>query len=177
MSTALPATVLVSRTARDRDGAALNKWAHELCRDAAGFPGYLCSHVAAGGDSTVHIGLSFAGAEHLLRWERSETRASRLAEGEALTEGTPAPLPLTRGGGTGGAPSRLRSAILIWVALFPPAVLINAVVIPHLDAWPGIARTLLLTLVLVPTVVFGALPLLQNALGRWQRKRSKRPTG
>ncbi|MEU3271073.1 hypothetical protein ABZ639_09500 [Saccharomonospora sp. NPDC006951] len=168
MDTALPATVLVSRTAREHEGAALNRWAHELCRDAAGFPGYLCSHVTAHDASTVHIGLSFAGAEDLLRWERSETRASRLEEGEALTEGAPAPLPLA---GAGGAPSRLRSAVLIWLALFPPAALINAVVIPHLDAWPGIARTLLLTLVLVPTVVFGTLPLLQNLLGRAKRKR------
>lgn len=174
MSTALPVTVFVSRTARGPGGAALTRWAHDLCRDAAGFPGHLGAHVGTrvvDGTVTVHIGVSFAGAGALLRWERSGTRARRLAEGDELTRGEPVALPLAEFGLVAAAsgrpaPSRLRSAVLIWAALFPPAALVNAVLMPHLDAWPGLVRTLLLTLLLVPTVVFGTLPLLQRALAR-----------
>ncbi|MBK1787579.1 hypothetical protein [Prauserella cavernicola] len=175
MSTALPVTVVVSRTACGPGGAALTRWAHELCRDAAGFPGHLGAHVDTrieNGDTTVHIGVTFAGAAELLRWERSGIRARRLAEGDALTHGEPVALGITElvpAATSGPPPSRVRSAVLIWAALFPPAAVVNATLMPHLDAWPGIVRTLLLTLLLVPIVVLGTLPLLQRVLRRWSR--------
>ncbi|MFF5991289.1 hypothetical protein [Prauserella flavalba] len=175
MTAALPVTVLVSRTART-DGAALLRWAHGLCQDAARFPGHLASHVGTaetGGSVTVHIGVSFACSADLARWERSDARARRLAEGDRLTRGEPVALSLADLGPAGAPPAggRLRSAILIWVALFPPAAAVNALLIPYLDAWPGLARTLVLTLVLVPVVVFGTLPPLQRALARRSRPR------
>lgn len=173
MTAALPATVFLSRTAREPGGAALTRWALDLCRDAEGFPGHLGSYVTTRGPAgsvTVHIGLCFASAAELLHWERSDTRARRLAEGDALTSGEPvAPSVAELGRGVAGrqpAAPRLRSALLIWVALFPPAALVNAVVMPYLAAWPGLVRTLLLTLVLVPIVVFGTLPFLQRILAR-----------
>lgn len=168
----LPVTVFVSRTAHELKGSALTRWAHELCRDAELFSGFLGAHVATRTDSgafTVYIGVSFSGAEPLLRWERSDERARRLAQGDELTRGAPVTVTLAEFGRaitpeTTPAPSKLRSAVLIWIALFPPAAVVNAALMPQLEAWPGIARTLLLTVILVPTVVFGTLPLLQHAL-------------
>jgi uncharacterized protein len=180
----LPVTVLVSRTARNRDDAALAGWADRLCRDAAGFSGHLASRVeraTADGQASVRIGVTFASAADLLRWERSVARTRRLAEVDALAEGRAVTLSvadldhwgLTARSPT--APSRLRSAVLIWIALFPPALLLNALLMPTLDDWPVLARTLLLTLVLVPVVVFGTLPLLNRALAR-SRTPAPRPT-
>ena len=39
----------------------------------------------------------------------------------------------------------------------------NALVMPGLNAWPVLANTLLLTLTLVPVVVFVTLPLVNRA--------------
>ena len=181
----LPVTVLVSRTARNRDAAALAGWADRLCRDAAGFPGHLASRVeraTADGRASVRIGVTFASAADLLHWERSVARTRRLAEVDALAEGRAVALSVADLDHWGlaarsPAPSRLRSAVLIWIALFPPALLLNALLMPTLDGWPVLARTLLLTLVLVPVVVFGTLPLLNQALARARaRAGSPRPT-
>jgi antibiotic biosynthesis monooxygenase (ABM) superfamily enzyme len=48
------------------------------------------------------------------------------------------------------------------MALFPPALLMNALVISGIAGWPVLARTLLLTLVLVPVVVYVTLPLVNR---------------
>jgi antibiotic biosynthesis monooxygenase (ABM) superfamily enzyme len=137
-------------------------------------PGHLATHVSRvqGEDrTTVRIGVTFASAEEILRWERSAMRSQRLAEVDALTYGPPVALSvddLERWGLTSRpqtpSPSRLRSAILIWIALFPPALLMNVLVMPGLDEWPVLANTLLLTLTLVPVVVFVTLPLLNRAV-------------
>ena len=178
-SAPLPVTVLVSRVARDRDDSALAGWADDLCRDAAGFPGHLASRVeteAASGRASVRIGVTFASAADLVGWERSLTRRRRLAEVDAIAEGPPVALSVadlerwsmaTRP----ARASRLRSAILIWVALFPPALLLNALLMPALGHRPVLERTLLLTLVLVPVVVFGTLPVLHEVLTRTARHR------
>lgn len=172
-SAPLPVTVLVARTARER-GDALTAWADDLCRDAARMPGHLAAYVDRAHNAdrvVVRIGVTFASAEDLVRWERSAARSRRLAEVDAITEGPPVALSvddLERWGlaarPPAGAPSRLRSAILVWTALFPPALLINALVIPAIADWPVLTRTLLLTLVLVPLVVFVTLPLVTRLM-------------
>jgi hypothetical protein len=186
MSAPLPVTVLVSRTAREPDDA-LTAWADDLCRDAARMPGHLAAYVdraRAGHRTVVRIGVTFASAEDLVLWERSAERTRRLAEVDAITEGPPVALSVDDLGRWGlaprpqaPAPSRTRSAVLIWVALFPPALLMNALVMPGLAGWPVLARTVLLTLVLVPAVVFLTLPLVAAVLARWQRRRAGRPGG
>jgi uncharacterized protein len=125
----------------------------------------------------VHVGVTFAGAEDLLRWERSAERRRRLAEVDGLTEGGPVARSvddLARWGlGSApqpAAPTRLRLAILIWVALFPPATLLNALVLPRVADWPVVARTLLLTVVMVPIVVFVTLPLVNRAVAACRRR-------
>jgi hypothetical protein len=172
----LPVTVLVSRTAREPD--ALTAWADDLCRDAARMPGHLAAHVdrtEVAGRTVVRVGVTFASAQDLARWERSAERAHRLAEVDAITDGPPVALSvddLERWGvscARGRAPSRLRTAVCIWIALFPPALLVNALVLPGLAGWPVAVRTLLLTLVLVPVVVYLTLPLVLRLTGGGSR--------
>jgi antibiotic biosynthesis monooxygenase (ABM) superfamily enzyme len=91
----LPVTILVTRTATPGPGEVLIAWADDLCRDAARMPGHLATHVSRvqGEDRTaVRIGVTFASAEELLRWERSAVRSQRLAEIDALTDGPPVAL-------------------------------------------------------------------------------------
>ncbi|WP_224404043.1 hypothetical protein [Pseudonocardia sp. ICBG1034] len=134
-------------------------------------PGHLATYVSeerAGEEVTVRIGVTFASAEDLLRWERCAARHGLLAEVDELTEDRPRTFSvdeLARWAPRG--PSRLRMTLLIWIALFPIALVMNHLVMPLLDEWPVLLRTLLLTGVLVPAVVLVTLPLLNRLLAAW----------
>lgn len=163
----LPVSVLVARTARG-PAAPLTAWAKHLGREAAAMPGHLATHVSevhAGDQVTVQVGVTFASAEDLLRWERSAARGHLLADVDELTEGRPRTFSVDElGRWTPRGPSKLRMTLLVWIALFPVALLMNHLIMPALDHWPVLARTLLLTGVLVPTVMLVTLPLLTRLL-------------
>lgn len=166
----LPVSVLVARTARSPE-TQLTAWAKNLGREAAAMPGHLATHVSevqAGDRVTVQVGVTFASAEDLLRWERSAARHHLLADVDELTEGQPRTFSVDElGCWAPRGPSKLRMTLLIWIALFPIALLMNYLVMPALGHWPVVARTLLLTGVLVPTVVLVTLPLLNRLLAIW----------
>jgi antibiotic biosynthesis monooxygenase (ABM) superfamily enzyme len=175
----MPVTVVMTRRAREDHGPELVAWAEALCTTAATFPGHL-SHAVhettpGGGATEVAVGLSFAGSEDLVRWERSDARAAALEAGGELTEGTPTPLTLEemdarlwgkpeRAASSVSSVSRWRAAGVVWLGLFPPAVLVNLALEPFTTGWPVVLRTLLLTVVLVPVVVLGTVPLINRAL-------------
>jgi antibiotic biosynthesis monooxygenase (ABM) superfamily enzyme len=172
----MPVTVVMTRRAAPDHGADLVAWAESLCATAATFPGHL-SHAVhetrpGGGATEVAVGLSFASSEELVRWERSDARAAALEAGAEVTEGTPTPLTLEEmdarlwGGPerAASATSRWRAAGVVWLGLFPPAVLVNLALEPFTTGWPMVLRTLLLTVVLVPVVVLGTVPLINRAL-------------
>jgi antibiotic biosynthesis monooxygenase (ABM) superfamily enzyme len=66
-------------------------------------------------------------------------------------------------------PQRWKLAILIWLAIYPTLTLVLWLVGPEIQDWPLALRTLLITVVLVPVMVFVLLPALQHVLGRWMR--------
>ncbi|MEU6700905.1 hypothetical protein [Pseudonocardia sp. NPDC046786] len=173
MSTApLPASVLVARTVLG-PGDRLADWADRLGSAAAAVPGHLATYVEreqSGGRVTVRVGVTFACAEDLLAWERSPVRHALLAEVADLTDEPPRTFAVDElAQWTPRPPSKLRTTVLIWVALFPIALLMNHLVMPAVGSWPVVVRTLLLTGILVPGVVFGTLPLLTGALVRLRR--------
>ncbi|WP_461746797.1 hypothetical protein [Kocuria sp. U4B] len=55
---------------------------------------------------------------------------------------------------------------MIWVAVFPTLTLINLVFGPWLEALPTVVRTLVLTTVTVPIVVYGLMPPLHRVRTR-----------
>lgn len=131
------------------------------------------------GATTVVVGLTFGTSADLVRWEQSEERATVLDAGVELTQGEPIPLTLEamdlRVWGDphrdDAAAPRWRAAAIVWTALFPPAVVMNLLLEPHTREWPSVLRTLLLTVILVPVVVLGTVPLLSRALAAWQSHR------
>ena len=179
----LPVTVVMSRRAAGSRVPELSGWAESLCAAASTFPGHLGHKVRAvrtdDGSTDLAIGLWFATSEDLVRWEQSDERAAALETGAELTQGLPKPLSLEdmdfRVWGEGGvqtpAVSRGRAAVIVWIGLFPPAVVMSMLLEPHTREWPLPLRTLLLTLILVPVVVLGTVPLLNRALLRWHRDR------
>jgi antibiotic biosynthesis monooxygenase (ABM) superfamily enzyme len=61
-------------------------------------------------------------------------------------------------------------AILIWFAIYPTANLIFILFGERIDPLPVYLKTLVLTLILVPTMVFVLLPLLQRIFKNWLMK-------
>lgn len=64
-------------------------------------------------------------------------------------------------------PPRHRMAVLVWIAIYPTITLLLALGGSSIDSWPLPFRTLALTLVAVPLMVFVLLPRLQRMLNPW----------
>lgn len=79
---------------------------------------------------------------------------------------TPRPTPVR-------PPTRHELAIMIWIAVFPTLTLLNLMLGGLLDGVPIVVRTLILTTIAVPIVVYGLLPLLQRARASLLRRRAR----
>ena len=66
-----------------------------------------------------------------------------------------------------GPPPRHRSALLVWIAIYPTITLLLELGGPLINDWPLPLRTLALTAVAVPLMVFVLLPALQRVLAGW----------
>ena len=64
--------------------------------------------------------------------------------------------------------------MLVWLAIYPSLTVILWLVGPAIREWPVALRTLLLTIVIVPLMVFVLLPVLHRLLGPWARRPSGR---
>jgi len=58
-------------------------------------------------------------------------------------------------------------AVVVWLAIYPTITLLLALGGPTIAEWPLPVRTLALTLVAVPLMVFVLLPQLQRVLRPW----------
>lgn len=68
-------------------------------------------------------------------------------------------------------PKRWKMAIVIWIAIYPLITTVFAVFGKQLVTInPLPLRTLLITMVLVPIMVFILIPALQKLLGKWLQK-------
>lgn len=173
----LPVTVVVSRRARPGHEAELVEWARGVQEAAARFPGHLGARIhepAPPDNETLVIVFGFATAEQLHAWEHSPERAAWLRKADALSEGdqqnhtleTFASL-FTRPGATGVAPPRWKSATVILLAIYPLSVLVALVVAPYLGGLPVPLRSLVTSVIIVPLMVWFAVPTVSKLLRRW----------
>ncbi|OJV93326.1 MULTISPECIES: hypothetical protein [unclassified Microbacterium] len=168
---ALPVLVYISRRALPGREDDLLQWADALCSDASRFTGYLGSSVRTAPDpdgATFIVGVRFRSAMNLLAWEKSEQRHRRLEEGSPLTAGRPVAISLQElEAGLAGEPGRIvpkwRTALMVWLALFPLALLSGAVLLPWLAALPWPLPTAISTLATVAAVIWITLPLVHRA--------------
>jgi antibiotic biosynthesis monooxygenase (ABM) superfamily enzyme len=68
------------------------------------------------------------------------------------------------------APPRWKTAVLIWMAIYPSITVLMLLFGEQLGRFPVPVRTLMLTVVLVPLMVFVLLPALQKLFARWLRQ-------
>lgn len=64
-------------------------------------------------------------------------------------------------------PPKYKTAILIWIAIYPSVNLIFYFLGDWLSTLPRLVSTLVLTIILVPLMVFVLLPLLQKIFKNW----------
>jgi antibiotic biosynthesis monooxygenase (ABM) superfamily enzyme len=61
-------------------------------------------------------------------------------------------------------------AIIVWLAIYPTITLVSFLIGDIIKSWPLPFKTLLMTGILVPLMVFILLPLLRKLLGNWLHK-------
>ncbi|MEZ4757622.1 MAG: hypothetical protein R2817_12410 [Flavobacteriales bacterium] len=64
-------------------------------------------------------------------------------------------------------PPRWKNALLVWIAIYPSISLLSYLAGPWLATLPLLLRTLVLTAVLVPLLVFVLLPALHRLFRGW----------
>lgn len=64
-------------------------------------------------------------------------------------------------------PPRWKNAVLVWIAIYPSISLLSYLAGPWLATLPLLLRTLVLTGVLVPILVFVLLPALHRLFQGW----------
>lgn len=188
MSTgALPVIVALSREARPGHARELVKWAQDLCDDASQVPGYLGAKVRPVHDRDglrVLVSVHFASAHELTAWELSPQRVTRLQEGDRLTSGTPTGLTLEQiDAAIAGAPHTLRvpkwrTALRVWLALYPLALLANIFLTPQLAGLPypvGVAISSSSIVALVIWVTLPAVHAVWSWVGAPARRRARQP--
>ncbi|MBK6777863.1 MAG: hypothetical protein IPG74_19200 [Flavobacteriales bacterium] len=66
-------------------------------------------------------------------------------------------------------PPKWKTAVLVWIAIYPSITILFLLFGEQLEQLPAPLRTLVLTLILVPLLVFVLLPLLHKTFARWLR--------
>jgi antibiotic biosynthesis monooxygenase (ABM) superfamily enzyme len=67
-------------------------------------------------------------------------------------------------------PPKWKFAIMVWLAIYPTITLVSFLIGDIIKSWPLPFKTLLMTGILVPLMVFVLLPLLRKLLGDWLHK-------
>lgn len=73
----------------------------------------------------------------------------------------------------------LKKSLIVWISIYPPLTIILAVFSEYLNAVPLIFRTLILTIVLVPLMVYILIPFwtrMFNRISSKKRRKSKTDT-
>lgn len=171
----LPVTVVVSRRPAPGHEGALADWAEGLVDLASRFPGYVAGEVMPthDADGDLVVAISWANADAVQFWERSDEREEWLDRADALLVGPARPQVLS-GFESIFAPStsatpvpRWKTAVVIALAIYPASLLVNLLLGPVTSSWPLPARVLVTTLILVPFMVWVGVPWLSRRLDRW----------
>ncbi len=170
-----PVTVTVARRVIPGHEAEFERWARGIFGAAARFRGFLGSGVlrppSAGQD--WHLVYRFASETDLCRWEESPQRAEWLRRGDGLmdergvhrTTGLETWFELP--GRTVPAPPKWKMALVTLAAIIPLVLTMNVFVLPHVEGWPLIARTLVFSGTLTSLMTWVVMPRMTRLFRRF----------
>lgn len=170
-----PVTVTIARRVspgRERD---FEGWYDGIVRSASRYPGFLGAGILrpnrAGQD--WHVVYRFASPDDQRHWEESAERRDWLERGEQLMD----EVAVHRVSGletwfevrgrTAPAPPKWKMMLVTLLAVYPLALLINVMVLPHLGGAPLLVRVLALSGLLVPLMTWVVMPRLTALLSGW----------
>jgi antibiotic biosynthesis monooxygenase (ABM) superfamily enzyme len=67
-------------------------------------------------------------------------------------------------------PPKWKFAVMVWLAIYPTITFVSYLIGDVIKEWPLPLKTLLMTGILVPTMVFVLLPILRKLLTNWLNK-------
>lgn len=67
-------------------------------------------------------------------------------------------------------PKKWKFAILIWLFIYPLVTLLSMFLLPLLSDFPGPIKTLVMSLILVPSMAFFYIPFVNKKFFNWLRK-------
>ena len=67
-------------------------------------------------------------------------------------------------------PPKWKFAVMVWLAIYPTITFVSYLIGDVIKEWPLPLKTLLMTGILVPTMVFVLLPILRKLLINWLNK-------
>ena len=67
-------------------------------------------------------------------------------------------------------PPKWKFAVMVWLAIYPTITFVSYLIGDVIKEWPLPLKTLLMTGILVPTMVFILLPILRKLLTNWLNK-------
>ena len=67
-------------------------------------------------------------------------------------------------------PPKWKFAVMVWIAIYPMITTLQYALGAQMKDMPIPLRSLIMTLILVPMMVFVMLPLLRKILGKWLSK-------
>ena len=179
----VPVSVIVTRTPKPGKTAELVAWADGISHVAQAFPGHRGAVIYPPNppqQADLVMAFSYASAQDLLNWEHSAERAEWLAKAEDLAEparygASPSGFESLFGNRPGTPvtpPPRWKTAMIIFLALYPFSLLVNWLLVPSLLSWNLFARVLLTTIIIVIYMAWLGVPYLSKALKPWLTKRT-----
>ncbi|MBP6038706.1 MAG: hypothetical protein KA523_00740 [Flavobacterium sp.] len=67
-------------------------------------------------------------------------------------------------------PPKWKFVVMVWLAIYPTITFVSYLIGDVIKDWPLPLKTLLMTGILVPTMVFILLPILRKLLTNWLNK-------
>lgn len=173
----LPVTTVFARRVRPGHEGEYEAWVDGIARTSSGFPGYAGTTVLRPGEGReeyVHI-TQFGSEAQMRRWLDSPERAEWLEKLASIGVCRESVMSLggmerwfTLPGTTDDAmPPRYKTAVLVFLGLYPTVFLLDALLGPALRDLPAWLRILTSLAVSVPVMVWGVMPGLTHAFRGW----------
>jgi hypothetical protein len=67
-------------------------------------------------------------------------------------------------------PTKWKFAVMVWIAIYPAITVLTFLIGDSINNLPLPIKTLIMTGILVPLMIFVLLPLLRKLLGNWLNK-------
>lgn len=173
-----PLTVVVSRRVRKGEERAFEQLSSQMTERAANFPGYLGATMfrpSSPDDPEYRIVFKFRDRETLTAWEESEERAELLEQIESLLV-QPSEREVTSGIVTWFTlpgqnpvqpPPKWKMTLVSWLALYPAVTLVFVLFGDLLAQVPLLARTFLVTAVVMILMSYMLMPRMTRWFSFW----------